>query len=226
MLKRSFLLLVALLISSSAFAQQTPGQTDTQLFADGVPNLAARRLSDNLGSRSNNAPVKFANASGTAIPVFNVNTNNDTVIYATSGKDVIVAVGSTPTPLTKTNTTGISLQVAGQGFNLGPAYVPTMAATPVAGTNVFAPGLNIVPTAAANTAAFLGAATPVVGQRFVINNNSGASVRIKAAGGATLNGATAGGYIVLASLATVDCFTASTGNQVCLQPVVPTPAGP
>lgn len=106
------------------------------------------------------------------------------------------------------------------------AYVPTMAATPVTGTNFFAPGLSIVPTAAANTAAFLGPATPIAGQQFRINNNSGASVRVKAAGGATLNGATAGGYIVVPNLATVDCLTASTSNQVCMQPVIPTPAGP
>jgi hypothetical protein len=106
------------------------------------------------------------------------------------------------------------------------AYVPTMAATPVGGTNQFLPGLNIVPTAAANTAAFLGATTPVPGQQFRIVNASGASVRVKASGGATLNGATAGGYIAVPNLATVDCMTATTGNQVCLQPVIPTPAGP
>lgn len=114
---------------------------------------------------------------------------------------------------------------AGYGLNMA-AFVPTMAATPVAGTNYFAPGLNVVPTAAANTAAFIGPATPVAGQQFRIINNSGAAVRAKAAGGATLNGATAGGYIVIAALATVDCATMSTTNQVCLQPVIPTPAGP
>lgn len=106
------------------------------------------------------------------------------------------------------------------------AYVPTMVATPVTGTNMFSPGLNIIPTAAANTAAFIGPATPIAGQQFRIVNASGATVRVKAAGGATLNGATAGGYISVVNLATVDCITASTGNQVCLQPVIPTPAGP
>lgn len=107
-----------------------------------------------------------------------------------------------------------------------PRYVPTMAATPAAATNKFQPGLNVVPTAAANTAAFLGDATPVPGQHFVINNSMANAVRIKAAGGATLNGATAGGYIALPALATVDCYTASATNQVCMQPVIPTPAGP
>jgi hypothetical protein len=105
-------------------------------------------------------------------------------------------------------------------------YVPTMAATPVAGTNMIVPGLNIVPTAAANTAAFIGAATPVVGQQFVVVNNSGATVRLKASGGATLNGATAGGYIGVASLATVRCTTVSATNQTCEQPVIPTPIAP
>lgn len=106
-------------------------------------------------------------------------------------------------------------------------FVPTLVATPVAGTNYFAPGLNVVPTNAANNAAFLGADPTVVpGKSFVIINASGAAQRIKAAGGATLNGATAGGYISLASLATVECYNQSATNQVCLQPVIPTPAGP
>lgn len=113
------------------------------------------------------------------------------------------------------------------GYNVRlAAFVPTMAATPAGATNYFAPGLNVVPTAAANTAAFIGAATPVVGQQFRILNNAGASVRAKAAGGATLNGATAGGYIVVANGAALDCFTKSTTDQVCIAPVLPTPAGP
>lgn len=107
-----------------------------------------------------------------------------------------------------------------------PAYVPTLAATPAVNTNSFQPGLNVVPTNAANNAAFIGPATPIVGQCFTIVNNAGAAIRAKAAGGATLNGATAGGYISIASLATVVCCTASATNQICQQPVIPTPAGP
>jgi hypothetical protein len=105
--------------------------------------------------------------------------------------------------------------------------VPTMASTPVQGTNVFLPGLNVVPTAAANSSALLGvSATPVVGEHYIISNASGAQVRVKASGVATMNGATAGGYIVLPNLATIECFNQSVGNHVCLQPVIPTPAGP
>lgn len=107
-----------------------------------------------------------------------------------------------------------------------PPLTPTLAATPVAATNQFYPGLNIVPTIAANVAAFIGPATPVPGQEFIIVNEGANAIRAKAAGGATLNGATAGGYISIASKATVQCFTETTGNQVCLQPVIPTPAGP
>lgn len=134
---------------------------------------------------------------------------------------VLVVNGSSVATVTSS---GINT-AAGFGLNAAP-FVPTMAATPVTGTNYFAPGLNVVPTAAANTAAFIGPATPVPGQQFRIINNSGAAVRAKAAGGATLNGATAGGYISIAIGATVDCATMSTANQVCLQPVIPTPAGP
>lgn len=121
---------------------------------------------------------------------------------------------------------GTSLVFSSGANSVLTAYVPTLAATPVAGTNQFLPGLNVVPTHAANTAGFLGAATPVPGQQFTIVNESGNAIRVKAAGGATLNGATAGGYISVANLATVDCITASSGNQICRQPVIPTPAGP
>ncbi len=125
---------------------------------------------------------------------------------------------SSAVPVSPVYSSGVNAQLA--------AYVPTLAATPVVGTNQFLPGLNIIPTNAASNAAFIGVSTPVVGQQFRIVNASGAAQRIKAAGGATLNGATAGGYISIASLATVDCITASATNQVCLQPVIPTPAGP
>lgn len=122
---------------------------------------------------------------------------------------------SSSIPVAPVYQTGINRQLA--------VYVPTAAATPVAGTNLIKPGLNVVPTNAANNAMFIGAATPVAGQEFIVVNNAGAAVRLKASGGATLNGATAGGWISVASLATVHCFTASTANQVCLQPVIPTP---
>jgi hypothetical protein len=125
---------------------------------------------------------------------------------------------SSAVPVAPVYSSGVNAQLA--------AYVPTLAATPAAGTNQYLPGLNIIPTNAANNAGFLGVATPVVGQQFRIVNASGAAQRIKAAGGATLNGVQAGGFISIASLATVDCITAAAGNQVCLQPVIPTPQAP
>lgn len=105
-------------------------------------------------------------------------------------------------------------------------YVPTMAATPVVGTNQLLPGLNIIPTAAANTAAILGASTPVPGEQFRIVNSGPNAVFIKAGGGATMNGAQAGGKIALATLASINCVTTSATNYNCEQPVVPTPQAP
>lgn len=127
------------------------------------------------------------------------------------------------TPVAKVNSSGIR-SYAGFGLN-GDIYVPTPAATP-ATSNQIKPGLNAVATAAANVAMYIGDPTPVAGQAFTFINGAGNAVRLKAAGGATLNGATAGGYIVVAVGATVQCYTQSATNQVCLQPVIPTPAGP
>lgn len=113
------------------------------------------------------------------------------------------------------------------------AYVPTMAATPALGTNQILPGLSIIPTAAAGTAAWLGASTPVAGQQFSIYNNSGAVVRVKGAGAATINGGAAGTWIGMAAASYMECKTLTTGVQVCpfysvngAVAAAPTPAGP
>lgn len=162
----------------------------------------------------------------TTVPSLGVNANGYTEINSLSGKSVSIAVAKTPIALVDA-TSGVNFQVPGLGLNFGAGYVPTPAATPVGGTNLVKPGYNVVPTAAANAAMFIGAATPIPGQVFVVtNSNSANAVRLKASGGATLNGATAGGYISLAALATVTCRTQSVSNQVCEQPVIPTPAGP
>lgn len=125
---------------------------------------------------------------------------------------------SSAVPVAPVYSSGVNAQLA--------AFVPTAVATPVINTNLIRPGLNIVPTVAANAAMFIGVATPVVGQQFVVVNSGPNAVRLKAAGGATLNGAQAGGFISVASLATVNCYTASATNQVCTQPVIPTPSAP
>lgn len=120
---------------------------------------------------------------------------------------------------------GVTFDTAGVGVRMV-TYVPTMAATPVAGTNDFKPNtLSVVPTAAANTAALL-PATPIPGDRFEIVNSGPNSVRIKAGGAATMNGATAGGYVVLATLAKAYCSATAAANYNCELPAAPTPAGP
>lgn len=189
----------------------------TFAYAEGDPDVVSGFPIGNgkwIGARDANNALD--------IKLMSVDSSDNTVINAKSGKSIKLSAAETS--IAEVNSTGLKFN-AGYGLIQAP-YVPTMAATPVAGTNVVKPGLNVVPTAAANTAAFIGGATPVPGETFRIVNASGQTVRLKAAGGATLNGATAGGYIAVPNLATVDCTTASTSNQVCLQPVIPTPAGP
>lgn len=112
------------------------------------------------------------------------------------------------------------------GLSNAVVFVPTMAATPVQGTNQFSAGLNVIPTAAANTAAFLGASTPIPGQHFILVNRSGNTVRAKAPAGSTLNGATAGGYFAIATLLSAHCDTDQAADISCALDVNPTPAGP
>lgn len=105
--------------------------------------------------------------------------------------------------------------------------VPVFVSTPVAGTNVLSPGYNVVPaTVTANTAAFIGGSTPIQGQEFEVYNSAPSTVRLKAPSGATLNGATANGYITVAGLSHARCFINASSNVVCTASALPTPQGP
>ena len=148
--------------------------------------------------------------------------NTGVIVAPTS---IAVAPGSATTPVASFQNVGLVFSTAGLGSRMA-SYVPTMAATPAAGTNDFKPNtLNVVPTAAANAAALL-PATPIPGDTFVIVNSGPNSVRVKAGGAATLNGATAGGYMVLATLASTVCRATAAANYNCELPAIPTPAGP
>lgn len=104
-------------------------------------------------------------------------------------------------------------------------YVPTLAATPVAGTNKFNIGLNVVPTAAASTAGLL--PTPIAaGQEVIVVNPMANAVRIKAGGTNTINGSAAGAYIGSAAASITRCESLSTSAWQCGSLAVPTPAGP
>lgn len=121
---------------------------------------------------------------------------------------------------------GTSLNfAAGSGINYAP-YVPTLAATPAAGTNDFRLGRNAVPTAAANTAGCL-PVSPADGATVEIENAMANAIRAKACGTPGVNGGAAGTYLAIAAWSkaslrynsTLVTWIASTG-------VVPTPAGP
>lgn len=119
-------------------------------------------------------------------------------------------------------------RLLGTELAMGSVQTPILISTPVVGTNFFAPGLSIVPaTATANTAAYLGqAATPIPGQAFIIYNGSASTVRAKAGGGATINSATAGGYMTIPTLCQLGCRYTSATNLSCGAPACPTAQGP
>lgn len=106
-------------------------------------------------------------------------------------------------------------------------FVPTLAATPVEGTNSLAKGqFNAIPTNAANNVGLL-APVPAVGDRYFGLNNSGASQRIKAAGTPGINGAAAGTYAIITTGSYFDCTATSATNYSCsMASQVLTPAGP
>lgn len=111
-------------------------------------------------------------------------------------------------------------------------YLVTPLASPTIGSNIVLPGYNVFPpTPTANAAAILEPSTgsnttPVPGQCMEFYNPGAATVRVKAGGGATMNGATAGGYVAVATLTSGKCCATSTSNYACVLHTNPTPAGP
>lgn len=174
----------------------------------------------------NNVFLKSDNAAGSStINVLKVDGTDDTVLNADSGDVIKLSVATTP--IAQFGSTGFStdLPFASDAAPRLAPYTATLAATPAAGTNDFKIGINIVPTAAANTAALL--PTPLAtGQRVTIVNTMANAVRIKAGGTNTINGSAAGAYVPLAAAAVIDCETTTATNWFCGYRAVPTPAGP
>ncbi len=187
-------------------------------------------ISDKMTFTGNTGVIAAPTAVALAVgAVTELTVGNDAATFS-GGTGVVaaataVAISAAGANVATVNNRGIQFTSAGQGITR-PVYVPTLAATPVAGTNIFQPGaINVVPTHAANTAGLL-PPTPIVGDEFRIKNASGANIRVKAGGAATMNGATAGGYAVMATGTVLDCIATAADNYDCIVPVQPTPAGP
>jgi len=226
-------LLAGLLIALNAgyvFAQSV----EDDLVGLGMKPEIANYLSGILPGGAvldNNTFLKGRNAADSAdISILKVDGSDETYLNADSGDAIVLSVATIPVA-----------QLNASGFYVAPfaadatfatdtaprlaAYVPTMAATPVAGKNDFKIGYNVIPTAAADTAALL--PTPGVAGKYVQIFNSGPNaVRIKAGGTNTINASAAGAYIPLATFRMAECRSASAGAWVCTHGTVPTPAGP
>ena len=142
--------------------------------------------------------------------------------------------------LSSQSTDGVQIQVAGTpvvlyGVN-GPAYQAgkgeiqsvnqvVFAATAVAGTNQLVQGYNIPgATATANHLVLVGSATAIPGAVYDFYNQSTATLKLKMPPGITMNGATAGGTLLVATLISARCIVTSATNIDCRLNVNPTPA--
>lgn len=129
----------------------------------------------------------------------------------TAGSDTFNIVAS-GTPVASVASNGI-VMAAGKNVRQT-TYVPTPAATPAAANAVY-PGLNIVPTAAANTVVQVGP-TISVGDTYIVYNSNGTNaVRLYPAGSVAINGATANKYVELAAGASVRCTALSATVLQC-----------
>lgn len=121
-------------------------------------------------------------------------------------------------------TTG-GLKLAAQyGLHMA-AYVPTMAATPAAGTNDFKIGMNAVPTAAAATGALL-PASPTQGDIVEIMNTMGNEIQIFPGSGDTINNASANTVVGLGAYMRATCVANSASAWICYVPVAAAIATP
>jgi hypothetical protein len=112
------------------------------------------------------------------------------------------------------------------GVNQAPNTVAFIA-TPVAGTNSLVPGYNVpAATATASTRAIIGAAIPTPGDQFEFYNQSASSLVLAVPTVSTLNGATQGGSLTVASKISASCKTVSGTNIECRLNVNPTPVAP
>lgn len=243
----AFLITFFLLVSQAFAVTPTPTTVDRMIGLGMRPELAEFVASMST-VKSNAEWLRCKNYAGTGdLLLLRGDTSDNTMVNAASTKSIRLAIAVTPA--VDVSATGVvpfaddtivlgsaSKQYKGGFFSQDTvfavgaspriaAYVPTMAATPVAGTNDFKLGLNIVPTAAANTAGIM--PTPAAaGQPLEVYNNAGAAVRVKAGGTNTINGSAGGGYIPLAVQGTAKCRSLSTSAWACGTEVVPTPAGP
>lgn len=153
----------------------------------------------------------------TTVPVLGVDASGNTQINALSGKGVVAAIAKTPAAV---------LNSQGWGSAVAP-NVAVFIATPVAGTNKLIPGYNVpAATATASTKVFVGEAIPTPGTTYEFYNQSAATLHLAVPTVSTLNGATQGGYVAVASKGSATCKTVSGTNIDCRLNVNPTPAGP
>jgi hypothetical protein len=190
--------------------------------AQATPQVQIKKQLTGLGMHPELASYLSGIASNAV--VFN---NGATIKVRNSGDTSSVTAATLSSTAVTLGAQDVIFGTAGNYVGYGPGTSPVLISTPTPGTNVFMPGLNVIPaTATANTAAYLGVTTPTPGSQYDIYNASASTVRAKAAGGATINGATAGGYITIPTLAMAHCHYTSATNVACTPPVALTPQGP
>lgn len=196
-------------------------------------------------------------ANSADLDLVRADTTDNTEINAGTGKVINVSIAKTPEvqfsgdTITYTGNTGylgaptaiaftgggagtpvVTQDVGGLTFASNknivmPGYVPTLASTPVTGTNSFQYGVNAVPTNAANNAGLL-PPVPTANKPIIVINNGANAIRVKAEGTPGIGTAnTAGAYFALAAGQSSYCVAqTSVGPWQCVLGNVPTPAGP
>lgn len=129
----------------------------------------------------------------------------------TVGSDTFNIIAS-GTPVASVASNGI-VMAAGKNVRQT-TYVPTPAATPSTANAVY-PGLNVVPTAAANTVVQFGPTISVGDSYTVYNSNATNAVRAYPAGSIAINGATANKYVEIAAGASIRCTALSATVLQC-----------
>lgn len=170
------------------------------------------KLNGNEASGGGDFQCESGDASGSDF-LFDLNNSASTFNIRTSAGATFLQVDQTAG-----TSGGINLS-AQYGLHMA-AYVPTMASTPVQGTNDFKIGVNVVPTAAALTGAFL-PFSPTNGDIVeIINSNSANEVQIFPGSSDTINGAAGNTVIGLGAGLKATCYANSASAWFCHVPIL------
>lgn len=152
----------------------------------------------------------------TEIPILKVDSAENTVLNAKSGKSVIVGVANTPGVTLGGTDMAFSIAGGGVKYPVGVVVTPNVDLTPIA-ADILVNKINIVATAAPTAVYYhVPAATAAAGETFALYNMGASPANIQGTGSDTINAlAAATPYAGCTTRKWCECTAVSNSSYVC-----------